>query len=132
MLRKISSKVCKRARRRLLAVRLAELGCCGELAVDRSLRSVPEHVGDQQDHDGCQHAVDDARECCVLPGEMHKVDIPSPTEHRRRANDQKGPDTVLQSHFDDGGRAASLERTGRSQQLLDRSPARGDGGRQKD
>ena len=57
-------------------------------------------TGDQQDHDGCQHAVDDARECCVLPGEMHKVDIPSPTEHRRRANDQKGPDTVLQSHFD--------------------------------
>src|SRR6516164_719249 len=132
MLRKISSKVCKRARRRLLAVRLAELGCCGELAVDRSLRSVPEDVGDQQNHDCGQYAVDDAGKNRIPAGEVHEVDLPTPSQHRHCANDQQSSDPVFECCFDDAGWTAGLRRPGGTEQMLDRAPAHGDGGRQKD
>jgi hypothetical protein len=111
---------------------LNEIGGVGELAIDSRLHSVPEYVGDQQDDDGGQHAVDYTGEQRVPAGEVHEIDIPTPTEHGRRANDQEGPDTVFESYFDDAGRTASLGRTGGSEQMLDRAPARGDGGRQDD
>jgi hypothetical protein len=48
---------------------------------------------------------------------------------RRRTDDQEGPNAVFESYFDNPVRTAGVGRPGRSKQMLDRAPARGDGRR---
>jgi hypothetical protein len=56
--------------------------------IDRRLHSVPEHIGDEQDDDGAQRAVDEAGDWRIVSGEVYEIDAPAPGEHSCRADNQ--------------------------------------------
>ena len=84
---------------------------------------MPQDVGDEDDDDGAQYAMDEAGERRVLPGDVHEVDTPAPGEYRGRADDQERPHTALEAHRDDAGwTITDLRRCGRLKQVPDGAP----------
>ena len=118
---------------RLVSVRLTELLDLGELAVDRGFCCMPQDVGEEDDDDGAQHAMDEAGEFCIACGKVPEVDTPAPGEHRSRANDHQRPQAALEAYRNNAGHIVTdLRRSGRLKQMLDYAPGHAIGQRQGD
>ena len=80
-------------------------------------------IGDQQNDDRAQHAVDEAAEPSLLIMKMGEIDTPAPSQHGNSANDQQRPDTAVDARGEHARRTAlHLGRAGRSKHILDSVP----------
>ena len=93
---------------------------------------MPQDICGEEDDDGAQHAVREAGDQRVLPGEVDDVDSPTPGEHPRRTDDQEPAYTALEPRRGDAGRIFPGLWRRWSKKMPDRAPSDGDGKRQGD